>query len=259
SEQQYRILDGRRMTIWGIADIHGSSTDPRTGRPTKPMDVFGPTWENHISRLEQAWKTSVLSDDTVLIAGDIDWALHLQDALETLERIHSWPGRKILARGNHDYWWSSKSTSKVRSALPPSLSLIHNDALQAEGFNICGAKGSPVPGGMDWTEENAKLLNREVQRLSMSLQARDVKLPTIVMLHYPPFYPGTGSSPYRTLLEDAHVSACIYGHLHGSASSSGPSETCGSVKYRSVAGDALDFQPLPLARLGKLLDDPASG
>src|SRR5437588_12327503 len=133
------------------------------------MDVFGPHWTDHVDRLERAWKESVLPQDTVIVAGDIDWALYLADAMQTLLRIHSWPGRKVLIRGNHDYWWSSKTTAKVRQALPPSLIALHNDALQADGFNIAAAKGSPVPGGIDWTPQNGKLLNRECQRLAMSL------------------------------------------------------------------------------------------
>src|SRR5579884_1523559 len=115
------------MTIWAIADIHASATEPATGLPIKSMDVFGPQWTNHVDRLEEAWRDLVEEADTVIVAGDIDWALYLDDALETLRRIDSWPGDKLLIRGNHDYWWSSKTTNKVRRALPPSLRLLHND------------------------------------------------------------------------------------------------------------------------------------
>lgn len=240
------------MPVWAIADIHASRTDPETGLPTKPMDVFGPLWASHVERLEHWWQTLVQPADTVLVAGDIDWALHLSDALDTLQRIDSWTGKKILVRGNHDYWWSSKATNKVRKALPPSLELLHNNAIQAEGFNICGAKGSPVPGGIDWTEENAKLLNREGQRLLMSLEARDPRLPTIAMLHYPPFYLSHPDSPYREILEQYHVSACAYGHLHGDAISAGPIGCYGSIYYQLVSADAVDFRPVLIASDGSL-------
>jgi predicted phosphohydrolase len=238
------------MSIWAIADIHASRTDPATGRPAKPMDVFGNQWQDHLERLEAAWQSSVGRVDTIIIAGDTDWALHLHEAAETLWRIDAWNGQKILLRGNHDYWWSSKATNKVRKSLPPSLVLLHNNALQAEGYNICGAKGSPVPGGMDWTEENAKLLNRELQRLTISLEARNPDLPTLAALHYPPFYPSHPESPYREALERHRVTTCVYGHLHGDATRSGPAGVYGGVRYCLVSADAVDFRPVLLVRSG---------
>jgi predicted phosphohydrolase len=238
------------MSIWAIGDIHASKKVPETGQLTKPMDVFGPRWERHFERLETWWETLVQADDTVLVAGDTDWALHLEDALETLNRIDRWKGRKILVRGNHDYWWSSKTTNKVRKALPPSLALLHNNAFQVEGFNICGAKGSPVAGGIDWTEENAKLLNREEQRLLMSLEARDPSLATLVVLHYPPFYPSHPGSPYRSILERYDAAACVYGHLHAEAIGWGPVGEYGDTYYFLVSGDAVGFRPVLIAADG---------
>jgi predicted phosphohydrolase len=242
------------MSIWAIADIHASRTDPSTGRPAKPMDVFGNQWQEHVERLEAAWDASVQPYDTVIIAGDTDWALHLHEATETLRRIDSWNGQKILVRGNHDYWWSSKATNKVRKILPPSLVLLHNNALQADGYNICGAKGSPVPGGIDWTDENAKLLNRELQRLLISLGERDPGLPTLAVLHYPPFYPSHPDSPYRAALEGNSVSTCVYGHLHGDATRTGPSGVYGGIRYYLVSADAVDFRPVLIVPNG----DPSS-
>jgi predicted phosphohydrolase len=241
------------MSIWAVADIHASRLDPETGQPAKPMDIFGPGWERHVDRLEAAWEANVQPTDIVIIAGDIDWALRLEDAAETLTRIAGWPGRKILLRGNHDYWWSSKTTNKVRRCLPDGIDLLYNNALVAEGFNICGAKGSPVPGGIDWSEQDAKLLNREVQRLDLSLQARDPALPTIVALHYPPFHVAHPASPYRVAIERAHVSGCVYGHLHGTSGGSGPRGCIGGVEYYLVAGDAVDFKPVLIASDGAIM------
>jgi predicted phosphohydrolase len=241
------------VSIWAIADIHASRTDPDTGRPLKPMDVFGEQWENHLARIELAWRNSVAAADTVIVAGDTDWALHYEDATETLQRIDSWPGQKVILRGNHDYWWSSKTTSKVRRRLPPSMHALHNDTVVAEDFNICGAKGSPVPGGIDWTEQDAKLLNRERERLLLSLGERDERLPTLVALHYPPFYAGHADTVYRSVLEEAGVSCCVYGHLHGAAASSGFQGRYGTVEYRLVAADALGFRPALIAKEGKIV------
>lgn len=242
------------MSIWAIADIHASRTDPQSGRPIKPMDVFGPGWVDHVERLERAWNELVGADDTVIVAGDIDWALHLQDAMETLERIDTWKGKKVLVRGNHDYWWSSKTTNRVRKALPPSITLLHNNSVQADGFNVCGTKGSPVPGGIDWTPADEKILHREHQRLLMSLEARDPGLPTIVALHFPPFYRSHEESMYRETLERYGVVACVYGHLHGEASAYGPAGLVGGVRYCPVAGDAAGFRPVLVARDTHVVD-----
>lgn len=242
------------MAIWGIADIHASRTDPETGRAAKPMDVFGDRWHDHVARIEVAWGERVDAADTVIVAGDIDWAMHLDEARETLERLASWPGRKVLIRGNHDYWWSSRATSKVRVALPPGIEALHNNAVPAEGFNICGTKGSPVPGGIEWSAQDAKLLNRERERLALSLAARDPSRPTIVALHYPPFYAANDATPFTALLADCGVAACVYGHLHADSARFAVQGRYGRVVYRLVAADATGFAPVLLARDGELVE-----
>ncbi len=210
------------------------------------MDAFGPAWVDHMDRLESAWQTRISSRDTVLIAGDIDWALHLRDADFTLERLDGWKGRKILIRGNHDYWWSSKSTNQVRRILPPSIRLLHNDSIMADDVNICGTKGSPIPGAIDWSPENEKLLLRELHRLRLSLDSRAPELETIAAVHYPPMYVNSGSSPYKNLLEEYRVACCVYGHLHGEAACSGPQGLIDGVVYFLVAGDYVNFEPIPV-------------
>lgn len=239
------------MTIWAIADIHASPLDP-SGEPQKPMELFGSNWEGHVDRIEEAWKASVGPGDTVLIAGDLDWALRLEDAVPTLMRVDAWPGNKLLVRGNHDYWWSSKSTNKVRAVLPPSIQLIHNNAYQVEGFNIVGAKGSPVPGGIEWSDVDAKLLHRETERLKLSMAARKPNLPTIAVLHYPPFYPASGGSLYVELFKETQVCVCVYGHLHGNSAESGPRGQIEGMEYVLAAADYRNFRPVKVAKAGRI-------
>jgi predicted phosphohydrolase len=245
------------MSIWAVADIHASRIDLSTGKPSKPMDIFGDHWEDHVSRMERAWDECVEQGDTVIVAGDIDWALHLEDAMDTLLRLDSWNGRKILVRGNHDYWWSSKTTNRVRRVLPPSIKILHNNALQVEEFNICGTKGCPVPGAIDWTEQNAKLLNREEQRLALSLAQRDPSFPTVVAIHYPPFYPSGGPNSLVEILKAADARCVVYGHLHGQAAASGPKGCFDGIDYRLVAADAVDFRPVLIAADGRLAEQCA--
>jgi predicted phosphohydrolase len=137
------------------------------------------------------------------------------------------------------------------------VTVIHNDALQIEGFNICGTKGSPVPGSVEWTPEQEKLLNREQHRLRFSLEARDPRLPTLVAMHYPPFYLPSRNDAFSHVLEESGVVSCVYGHLHGDAARLGPSGRYGEIEYRLVAGDAVDFRPAPIAGDGTLLLGPA--
>jgi predicted phosphohydrolase len=240
------------VSIWAIADIHASPVDDVSGQPDKPMEVFGPQWTGHLERIERVWASLVQPRDTVIIVGDVDWSLHLEEALPTLQRIARWNGRKILVRGNHDFWWSSKATNRVRRAVPETIELLHNNAIEVEGFNIVGTKGSAVPGGVDWTAVDAKLLNREMERLKLSLQARDPARPTIAALHYPPFYPSAGRSPYVDLLEEAGVSLCVYGHLHGSAGRSGPHGIWNGIDYVLTAADYVGFRPVRIAHGGQL-------
>src|SRR5579872_2352930 len=223
------------MTIWAIADIHASRLDPATAKPVKPMDIFGGHWQDHMARLETAWNESVAPADTVIVAGDIDWALRPEEASDTLRALDQWNGTKILVRGNHDYWWSSKATNRLRRTLPPSIKALHNDAFQADGYNVCGTKGAPVPGGIEWTAEHARLLDREVGRLERSLQARDASLPTILAMHYPPFFVGKPSSPFRELIDEADAEFVVYGHLHADAGVGGPNGHFGRTTYRLVA------------------------
>lgn len=202
--------------------------------------------------------STVGPDDTVIVAGDVDWALHFEDAIETLERLHRLPGLKVLVRGNHDYWWSSKTTTKVRKRLPDSIRLIHNDSVRLNNINICGTKGSPVPGSIEWTPEHEKLLNRESSRLRMSLESRDPDLRTIVAIHYPPFYPSSGESVFTRLLEEYSVDCCVYGHLHGTAAALGPKGRWHGSEYRLVAADAVDFRPVLIVGIGSTVASPLS-
>jgi len=241
------------VSIWAIADIHASPLDP-TGEPKKPMEVFGKHWEGHVERIESAWSALVSDDDTVIVAGDLDWSLHLEDAAHTLKRLGRWKGHKLLVRGNHDYWWSSGATNKVRKVLPPGIELIHNNAFVVEGYNVVGAKGSTVPGSIEWNEVDAKLLNRETERLKLSLAARNPDLPTIAALHYPPFYPTSGTSPYVEIFRDFSVSLCVYGHLHGAGAASGPEGVHGGIRYLLAAADHVNFTPVLLINDGRLVD-----
>lgn len=200
------------MHVYAISDPHLSFTED------KPMSVFGAVWENHWDEITADWKAKVQSDDVVLIAGDISWAMYLQDAVKDLELIGALPGTKILIRGNHDYWWSG--ISKVRAVLPDGTYCLQNDALKIGKYVFAGSRGWSVPEtGAAQSAEDAKIFEREIIRMEMSLTAAD-KLreegdKLIAMIHYPPFNSRYENSPFTELFRRFGVNKVVYGHLHG--------------------------------------------
>lgn len=223
------------MRIFAIGDLHLSfSCD-------KPMEVFGPQWENHVARLEASWQQSVGGDDLVLIPGDISWAMHLADAAEDLSFIGRLNGTKLLLRGNHDYWWNS--ITQVRKALPPNVYAIQNDAKRFGDYVIGGTRLWTPPNPQS-TAEDAKIYARELARLELSLSAMPDDCEKIIMVHFPPFDEHHAPSPATELFERYGVRHVIYAHLHGKAHRLAFSGEKNGVNYIFAAADYLQFQPI---------------
>lgn len=232
------------MRIFAIGDLH------LPGGDKKPMDVFGAHWENHFERISGDWRARVSDQDVVLIPGDISWAMQLDRALEDLRRIGTLPGRKLILRGNHDYWWSS--LTQLRSNLPENMHAVQNDAFDAGDVVFCGTRGWTLPqtGGMAADgpagSQDEKIFRREVMRLEMSLQAARRlagERPVFAMMHYPPLLPeyARGGTEFTRLLTQYGVSRCVYGHLHGASVQRGFSGLYDGVQYDLVSCDALRF------------------
>jgi len=226
------------MQIYAIADLHLSLT------AEKPMDVFGEAWRGHAEKLERNWRETVSSEDLVLIPGDISWAMQLQAALPDLSFIGDLPGKKILLKGNHDYWWSA--IGRVRSMLPNGMRALQNDSFVEEGIGICGSRGWLCPGSSNFSQDDEKIYLRELDRLSLSLQSLP-SLPQvetkIAMLHFPPFSDKDRGSGFTERLEAAGVKIVVYGHLHGEANRYAFEGEKNGVIYHCVAADKLDFAP----------------
>ncbi|MFY9384162.1 MAG: metallophosphoesterase [Dethiobacteria bacterium] len=227
------------MAIWAIADLHLSHDR------AKPMDIFGPCWENHAEKIAANWRRLVGGDDLVIVAGDISWAMQLSEAAADLNWIASLPGRKLLLRGNHDYWWSS--ISKVRAALPPGMAALQNDHYDFEDWAICGSRGWICPGeeGFD-SEHDEKIYRREIGRLELSLESARLagRERIVAALHYPPFNRQGSPSGFTELLERYGVSYCVYGHIHDEGRDRLFQGERGGVNYIFVAADGVDFTPV---------------
>jgi len=223
------------MHIYAIADLHLSLTSE------KPMDVFGETWRGHAEKLERNWRERVQDDDLVLIPGDISWAMQLSAALPDLSFIGDLPGKKILLKGNHDYWWSA--IGRVRSQLPAGMRAIQNDSIVESGIGICGTRGWLCPGSNNFDADDQKIYLRELDRLTLSLNSLPEVSTKIAMLHFPPFADKDKGSGFTERLEAAGVQIAIYGHLHGDAHRNAFEGERNGIVYHCVAADKLDFAP----------------
>lgn len=196
------------MNIYAISDLHLSINNP------KPMDIFGAVWDNYLDDIEKSLD-GVQPDDLVLIAGDLSWAMTLDAAVPDLKYIGGISaGKKIITRGNHDYWW--KGINAVRAVLPENVFAIQNDCMKFGDVIVCGSRGWSAD---DKSEDGKRLYARELLRMEMSLQAmkkmRGEGDRVIFMIHYPPFNVRFEDTPVTELFEKYGVDAVVYGHLHG--------------------------------------------
>jgi uncharacterized protein len=199
------------MKIYAISDLHLSVNNP------KPMDIFGPTWEGYLDKIFADWKAKVSDDDIVLLAGDFSWAMKLEETKADFDMLKDLPGKKIIIRGNHDYWW--KSISAVRNVLPVGFYAIQNDALKFGDYIICGTRLWNLPdANKSLSAEDNKIYKRELIRLEMTLQnAQKMKMgdeKIICMVHYPPYTFKEEDNEVTSLMEKYGVYKVVYGHIH---------------------------------------------
>ena len=246
------------MSIFAIADLHlGLSVD-------KPMDVFGPAWNDHVERLEKNWREKITSSDTVLIPGDISWGISMEEALADLKFIDGLPGTKILSKGNHDYWWGT--TKKVEDFMAKNglttLKILKNKGFVVENTLIAGTRGWILPENPESKKDDEKIYLREVGRLERSLidsirafeageaEGEEEEKPDVIsvrkiaMLHYPPIYETGRENGFTKVLEQYGFDLCLYGHLHGRAHQSAFNGEKNGVEYRLIAADYLKFDPI---------------
>ena len=222
------------MAVWAISDLHLPARQ-------KPMDIFGPHWQNHFERIREDWLAHVGQQDIVLLPGDLSWAMHLEEAQEDLARIGELPGRKLLLRGNHDYWWSS--IGRVRRALPEGCFALQNDSMLMDGLLFAGSRGWQIPAEPDGDSDDARIYRRERQRLEMSLnnaRAKDADAPLVVMMHYPPR--GENMDGFSDILKRFGVEHVVYGHLHGAGLAGAIRGEVDGIFYHQVSCDGLDFK-----------------
>lgn len=222
------------MSLFAIADTHLSfGTD-------KPMDSF-PGWNDYVSKLEKNWNSVVSENDTVIIAGDISWAMNFDELYADFDFINKLNGKKIIIKGNHDYWWNTanKMNKFIEDNKFSSISILHNNSYEVDGISVCGSRGWMFDSDEPHDE---KVFNRELGRIKMSLDSAtsDNK---IVLLHYPPVTTDTKCDEIIDLLKQYGIKKCYYGHLHGIAAKIAVDDTIDEISFKLISCDKLNFLP----------------
>lgn len=225
------------MALYAIGDLHLCLGAP------KPMDIFGGAWVGYMQKLQEGI-ADIGPEDTTVLLGDLSWALDLAEAREDFAWIDQIPGRKIILKGNHDYWWStaSKFYKFCEENGFSNQFVLNNNHYEYEGYAICGTRGWFFEEDRSG-EHDEKIFKRELIRLETSLQSAGT-LPKIVFLHYPPKYKGYECQEIIDLLKRYDVRQCYYGHLHGPSHALAMEGLWDGVEYKLVSADRLNFRPM---------------
>lgn len=227
---------GVMYLIYGIGDLHLDYSKE------KPMDIFGPNWENHEEKIFNNWREIVREEDLVLLPGDISWALKIDEAYNDLKKIDELPGKKIITKGNHDYWW--EGPKKLKSLDLNSIFFIQNNHYIYKNIGISGTRGWIAEDVEDFDEQDRKVFNREVHRLELSLKSLGDKVDKkIVMIHYPPFKLDSTPNTFVEIMLKYNVDICIYGHLHGEGHKFAKEGNISGIQFYCTSCDYIDFKP----------------
>ena len=201
------------------------------------MDIFGDRWLNHGEQLKNNWEAT--DSDTTVIAGDISWAMNFSELAPDFAFIDSLPGKKIILKGNHDYWWTTVKKMKQFASDYPSIEFLHNNSFEIDGISVCGTRGwIPEPD----EPQDEKVLLREVGRLKESIKsAKDGE--KAVFLHYPPITLATRCDEIMDVLHEYGIKRCFYGHLHGGSHRLAMEGLWNGVEFRLTSADYLNFRP----------------
>ena len=249
------------MPIYAISDLHLSLANP------KPMDIFGPAWEDHAQTIRRNWIETVTESDTVLVPGDLSWAMRLQEAMPDLSFIADLPGRKILIRGNHDYWWHRKQTSRIQREVDRNMVFLQGTSTMVGDIGVTGTRGWRI----DWenrggdgargrvgdpalthhsslitseiTHHESRITERELAYLENGLKSIPSSASMrIAMLHFPPFDERLQPNDFARLLRQHSVDILVYGHVHLGLGSWLEGDVDG-VHYHLASADIIDFRP----------------
>ena len=234
------------MSIFVIGDLHLSFNNP------KPMDIFGENWSGHEEKIRSNWIENVTENDLVILPGDFSWETYLNGTKPDFEFLNSLPGKKLLLKGNHDYWWTTVTSMRtfLKENNYTNIDFLYNNSYEFEGKIICGTRGWSI---ID-EETDKKLINRELIRLEISLKDGINKYGTnkeiIVFMHYPPITRAKiiseQEADFVELMKKYNIKRCYYGHLHGASIADAVEGEIEGIDFKLVSADGLDFKLLKI-------------
>lgn len=232
------------MSIYVIGDLHLPFGED------KPMDIFGEKWQGYTEKLREDWKYKVKPEDTVFLAGDFSWATYLKDTYKDFSYLNSLPGKKILLKGNHDYWWTTLTSMKsyLQENKIENVDFLFNNSYEIENKIFVGTRGWALLE----TENSEKMINREAARLELSIKSaieqygEDKEI--IAIMHYPPISNNamkneyTYNSKFLDIMKKYNIKKCYYGHLHGSSHKDAIEGEIEGINFKLISADYLDFK-----------------
>lgn len=223
--------------IYGLSDLHLDYTKQ------KSMEVFGEAWENYEERMFKAWNEKVTDEDYILIPGDISWALKLEEAENDLRRIEKLPGKKILMKGNHDFWWSS--LKKIENLNLKNMFFLQNNSIEIGDYVVIGTRGWISPKSYEFSEKtDRKIYDRELLRIELSLSSIKSKDKEIICLfHYPPVEKDRTLNDFGNFAKRNNIKIVLYGHLHAGSLFNVVDEVVDGIEFHCLSADYLKFIP----------------
>ena len=230
------------MAIFTIADLHLSFNT------NKPMNIFGTNWENYEEKIKKDWQEKVTEKDLVVLPGDFSWAMYLDETEKDFAYINSLPGKKILLKGNHDYWWSTVTSMRkyIKEKNFENIDFLYNNSYKFENKIIAGTKGWNI----SEDQEDIRLTKREVARLELSIKDGILKYgenkEIVVFMHYPPLTKNYMDTDYTRLMKKYNIKRCYYGHLHANSIFDAVEGNVNGIEYKLVSSDGLNFKLLKI-------------
>jgi hypothetical protein len=221
--------------IYAIGDLHFDFSKE------KPMDIFGDKWVKHEEKIINNWKSLVKGEDLVILPGDISWALKLDTARYDLERIDKLPGKKVIIKGNHDYWWAS--LNKLNKLELETIFFLQNNSYKYNDIGISGTRGWIAKDNDDFKADDEKIFERELQRLRLSLENLEGVNHKIAIMHYPPFNMDLSPDEFVEIMKAHGVKTCLYGHLHAEGHKYAVEGSIEGINFHCVSSDYIDFKP----------------
>lgn len=230
------------MALYAISDLHLPLG------VNKPMDIFGKNWENYVEKLRENWQNTITENDTVVLPGDFSWAMYLEESKADFEFLNNLNGKKILLKGNHDYWWTTMNKLKnfVLENGYKDIEFLQNNSFEYGDISICGSRGWTTPTGK-LTGEDKKIYERELARIELSIASAKNPENIVLFTHFPPILKDFRENEMVDLLNKYKIKKSVFGHIHSAGIKNAAEGDIGGIEYLLVSCDYREFMPVKIS------------